>query len=108
MIKSGVVRLVLLILFFLFMILYVMQLTGYNEYQQNSKNLLTEQDIKSYENDVSSGVDVTKKDYTKNKEKNYNNSLSSFFLSFSKGIGEVFNESMNTIFKMLEEAVSDS
>lgn len=104
--KSGTVRLVILILFFLFMILYAMQLTGYNEYNQNRKNMLEDHEIANFEKDVAEGKDVTTKDYLTKKQKNYNNHLSSAGLSLSKGIGDFFNDGMNAIFNMLGEAVT--
>ena len=103
MTKSGSVRLIILILFFLFMILYVMQLTGYNEYNQNRKNMLTEAELKAFEKDVQDGKDVAAKDYLEG-EKKYGNKISAIGLSISKGIENIFNESMNAFFKMMEEA----
>ena len=69
MTKKGSVRLLLLILFFLFMILYTMQLTGYNEYSQNRKNMLTKEQLQSFEKDIASGKDVTAQDYMEREKK---------------------------------------
>ena len=71
--KSGVTRVVVLIFLFLFLILYFMQLSGYNEYSQNRKNMLTEREIKEFEADVEAGKDVSMNDYLNQRKKDYRN-----------------------------------
>ena len=106
MTKSGIARLVILILFFLFIILYGMQLTGYNEYRQNRKSLLTSEELSNYEKDIKAGKDVSTSDYLAKKKKSYKNNLSNLGLDISKGISFVFNKTMDGLFKLMEEAVN--
>lgn len=80
-----------------------MQLTGYNEYNYNRKKMLSEEKLKAYENDIKEGKDVSIVDYLEG-DKNYKNRFSSFGLTISKGIKNIFDESMNAFFKMLEDA----
>ena len=68
MTKTNLARLIVLILVFLFFVLYFMQASGYNEYTRNRENMLTEEQIKEYEEDIEAGKDVTIKDYL-NKDK---------------------------------------
>lgn len=84
-----------------------MQASGYNEYNQNKKKMLTEEEIAAFEKDVAEGKDVTLEDYGKEKDKNYENAVSKAGLTVSYGIEKAFNESMNAIFKMLSEAVEE-
>lgn len=107
MTKSGVVRLIVLILFFFFLIFYFMQINGYNEYAQNRKNMLTEEQIKRYEEDIEAGRDVSIYDYLEN-EKNYDNLFSKAGLSVSNFVSDTFQKSMSAIFKMLEGAMTSS
>lgn len=83
-----------------------MQASGYNEYTRNRENMLTEEQIKEYEEDIESGKDVTIKDYLNKDKVNYDNKVSDLGLDLSELIGDVFNKGMNAFFEMLNEAVS--
>ena len=81
-----------------------MQASGYNEYTKNRENMLTEEQIKEYEEDIEAGKDVTIKNYLNKDKVNYDNKVSNLGLDLSELIGDVFNKGMN--FEMLNEAVS--
>ena len=83
-----------------------MQASGYNEYTRNRENMLTEEQIKEYEEDIEAGKDVTIKDYLNKDKVNYDNKVSELGLNLSELIGDIFNKGMNTFFEMLNEAVS--
>ncbi len=106
MTKTNLARLIVLILVFLFFVLYFMQASGYNEYTRNRENMLTEEQIKEYEEDIEAGKDVTIKDYLNKDKVNYDNKVSELGLNLSELIGDIFNKGMNTFFEMLNEAVS--
>ena len=106
MTKTNIARLIILILVFLFFVLYFMQASGYNEYTRNRENMLTEEQIKEYEEDIEAGKDVTIKDYLNKDKVNYDNKVSDLGLDLSELIGDVFNKGMNAFFEMLNEAVS--
>ena len=106
MTKTNIARLIIIILIFLFFVLYFMQVSGYSEYTRNKENMLTEDRIKEYENDIEVGKDVTIKDYLNKDKVNYDNKVSNLGLNLSELIGDVFNKGMNAFFEMLNEAVS--
>ncbi len=106
MTKTNLARLIIIILVFLFFVLYFMQASGYNEYTRNRENMLTEEEIKEYEEDIEAGKDVTIKDYLNKDNVNYDNKVSDLGLDLSELIGDVFNKGMNAFFEMLNEAVS--
>ena len=106
MTKTNLARLIVLILVFLFFVLYFMLASGYNEYTRNRENMLTEEQIKEYEEDIEAGKDVTIKDYLNKDKVNYDNKVSDIGLNLSELIGDVFNKGMNVFFEMLNEAVS--
>ena len=83
-----------------------MQASGYNEYTRNRENMLTEEQIKEYEEDIEAGKDVTIKDYLNKDKVNYENKVSELGLDLSRLIEDIFNKGMNTFFEMLNEAVS--
>ena len=106
MTKTNLARLIVLILVFLFFVLYFMQVSGYNEYTRNRENMLTEEQIKEYEEDIEAGKDVTIKDYLNKDKVNYENKVSELGLDLSRLIEDIFNKGMNVFFEMLNEAVS--
>ncbi len=106
MTKTNLARLIVLILVFLFFVLYFMQASGYNEYTRNRENMLTEEQIKEYEEDIEAGKDVTIKDYLNKDKVNYENKVSELGLDLSRLIEDIFNKGMNAFFEMLNEAVS--
>ena len=106
MTKTNLARLIVLILVFLFLVLYFMQASGYNEYTRNRENMLTEEQIKEYEEDIEAGKDVTIKDYLNKDKVNYENKVSELGLDLSRLIEDIFNKGMNVFFEMLNEAVS--
>ena len=68
--------------------------------------MLTEEQIKEYEEDIEAGKDVTIKDYLNKDKVNYDNKVSDLGLDLSELIGDIFNKGMNSFFEMLNEAVS--
>lgn len=68
--------------------------------------MLTEEQIKEYEEDIEAGKDVTIKNYLNKDKVNYDNKVSDLGLDLSELIGDVFNKGMNSFFEMLNEAVS--
>ncbi len=106
MTKTNIARLIILILVFLFFVLYFMQASGYNEYAKNKENMLTEEQIKEYEEDIAAGKDVTIKDYLNKDKVNYENNISKLGLDLSYLIESIFNKGMNSFFDMLNDAVS--
>ena len=68
--------------------------------------MLTEEQIKEYEEDIEAGKDVTIKNYLNKDKVNYDNKVSNLGLDLSELIGDVFNKGMYSFFEMLNEAVS--
>ena len=103
--KLNIIRLIVLILVFLFFVLYFMQASGYDEYTRNRENMLSEEQIREYEEDIKEGKDVTIKDYLNKDKVNYDNKVSELGLDLSYLIETDFNKGMNAFFNMLNEAV---
>ena len=68
--------------------------------------MLTDEQIKEYEEDIAAGKDVTIKDYLTKDKVNYENNISKLGLDLSYLIENIFNKGMNSFFDMLNEAVS--
>jgi len=95
---------VIMIIFFIsFLALYLSQSTGYYEYQQHKKVVLTEEKIKQFEQDIRDGKKIDVNDYLESVSKNYNNKLSTSGLRLSKAIDKGFNSVLNGFFKIFEK-----
>ena len=92
---------IFLALLFGFFALYVSEATGYYEFEQHKKVVLTEEKIKQFEQDIEEGKDINITDYIDEKEISYENPTSSLGLSLSQTIGGVVEEGINKTFNFL-------
>lgn len=89
----------------LFLVLYIGQATGYYKIAENRKVALTEDAIRRFEEDVSTGKKIVASNYLV-KEKNYNNNISILCIKVSQIIEKGFDKVMNYIFNELEGVVN--
>lgn len=78
---------------------------GYYEYNLKQKNVLTEEAIKRFEQDVASGKEIIASNYIE-EEKNYNNKVSNIALKLSNTISETFDKIIKYLFKQIENTVN--
>lgn len=94
-------------LFVIFLTLYFSQLTGYYEYQNYQKMIMTEEQIKQFEQDIKDGLEVDIKDYTINTVQNYDNSFSNLGLTLSNIISGVVKDSVIKLFGSIASYVNE-
>lgn len=95
------------LLFIIFMTLYFSQLTGYYEYQNYQKMVMTEEQIKKFEQDVRDGKEVDIKDYTENTVRNYDNPFSNLGLNLSKLISGLVEDGVIKLFSSIAGMVNE-
>lgn len=98
---------VFLALFIAFLALYVSQATGYYEYEQHQKVVLTNEKIKQFEQDVADGKNIDIQDYMESKTPNYKTKISSFGLQLSKELGSVVQSGLEATFEFLNGIMSE-
>ena len=76
----------------------------YNSNYYANQNVLTEEAIVKFEQDIKEGKDITVSSYLK-EEKNYDNKLSEIGLKISNGIETGFKKGLKFIFKCMEGLV---
>lgn len=103
---KNIVRLVGIVIVVLFLALYFGQYTGYYDVSKGRKNVLTNEAIKRFEADVSSGKEIVASNYLE-KEKDYSNNLSKLGIGISNLIEKGFDTIMNFIFNEVEKAIKD-
>ncbi len=97
----------MMILVILFLGLYISQMTGYYQYAENKKTILTNDAMKRFEKDIKEGKEINTKDYLV-EETNYNNLLSTLGMKVSSLIEKGFNKAMNGLFNELSKAITNN
>lgn len=95
-------------LFVTFLTLYFSQSTGYYEYGNYKKTVLTNEKIKQFELDVEKGKNVQIEDYLEDKNYNLNNKISSFGYNVSDTIGIWVKDSLDFIFNSMNSALEEN
>ena len=83
---TKVFKFMIVILLFLFVTLYISDKNGYFAYSNFRRNILTEEGIKQFEEDVASGKAIDIENYIE-KDVDYSNNISRTSLHISNKIG---------------------
>ncbi len=99
-------KITLLILFLMFLGLYISANAGLIDYQAKYKNMMTEKEIKQFEEDLKNNINIDIKDYVKRNNKNYSNNVSKTTYKISKNIGNIVKNMLNIIFSGVDKAIN--
>lgn len=105
--EQNILRRIIFIAFVVFAIFYIGQGSGYYEAQNQKKKVLTEEQIKVFEDDINSGKKVDISEYTQKVEVNYNNGIAKAGLFVSDKIGKILSKAITATFTFLEGAISE-
>ena len=94
-------------LFLSFLVLYFAQKEGYYDEMNNKKNILTEEKIKQFEEDVKNGVKIDVNNYLVEDKKDYSNKVSRFGLASSNFIAKYFKSGLTKIFNGVDKLVNE-
>ena len=90
----------------IFIFSYVVEKSGYYEYNLQNKKNLTEKEIKKFEQDVKDGKNIDIKEYMHNDTNNYSNELtkttSNISIKLNNYIKLVLTDSFNIFEKLLK------
>ena len=103
--KKKLYKFVFMVFFLSFLVIYCAELTGYYEYQNHKQTVLTEEQIKKFESDVSAGKEVDINEYLVKDDRVYNNNLSKLSSKISNGISMVVQKGVESTFKFLSNLV---
>jgi hypothetical protein len=98
---NKILKLLGVILVIMFLSVYF---SRYNNNYYANQNVLTEEAIVKFEQDIKEGKDITVSSYLK-EEKNYDNKLSKIGLKISNGIEIGFKKGLKFLFKSMEGLV---
>lgn len=95
-----------LTVFLIFLALYYSSNAGLIDYQAKNKTVLTEEQIKLFEEDVKNNVEIDLKNYVEDKEEKYDNNISKTTLKLSNTIGDTVQGVLDFLFNKLENVMN--
>jgi len=95
-----------LILLIGFTAIYISEATGYYEFEQHNKKVLTEEKIKQFEQDVANGKNIDINNYVVTNEQNYETKLSKLGNKMSKKVQNLVVDGLDNTFKFLNNVLS--
>lgn len=90
-------------LFVIYVAIYISGTTGYYDYSNHKKTVLTNEKIKQFENDVKEGKELNLENYLEYTHKNYSNKTSNMGSNVSRKISDASNVAIDYIFKALNK-----
>lgn len=105
--KKKIIKAIFFILFLAFLISYIIERSGYYEYNLQNRTVLTNESMRKFEKDVSEGKDVTLEDYTVPTSKDYSSSLTRKTNKISVGVNKVLKKGIESVFKLLGSFVKE-
>ena len=103
---NDILKTIATITILFFLILYLTTISNYQQVENRKRNILTEEAIKQFEQDVASGKKIIASNYLK-QEKNYNNKISNFGLNLSNFIEKAYKKTIIKIFKEISNMVEE-
>ena len=104
-ILTKIFKKIFLILFISFSAIYISERAGYTEYKQHTKKVMTEQQIKKFEQALKKGENIDMKDYLVDTHKNYESKISRIGNTLSVEIEKYVVGGLNNTFKFLNEVM---
>jgi len=105
--KKKIAKGVFILLFLAFLVSYVIEKTGYYEYNLQNKVVMTNEAMAQFERDLAEGKDVTKEDYVVSTEKDYTSSLTRTTNKVSVKVNEFLKKGIEGVFKIVGTFVEE-
>lgn len=105
--ENNFFRIMFFTIFLIFIALYYSSNSGLIDYQARNKTVLTEEQIKMFEEDVKNNVQIDLKKYIEDKEEKYDNNISKTTLKLSNTIGETIQSGLDFLFGKLESVMNN-
>ena len=101
------VKILFLLIGIAFVSSYLVASSGYYEYQMQQRTVLTNEQIKEFEEDVKNNENIDLKDYYMNNEVDYTNKLTNLVYNISETSSNLTREIMKKIFRKLGSMMED-
>ena len=105
--KKKIIKYIFFIFFLSFIVSYIIERSGYYEYNLQNRTILTNESMKKFEKDINEGKDVTLEDYAIPTSKDYTSSLTKKTNKVSIGVNKVLKKGIERMFKLLGNFVKE-
>lgn len=100
-------KFIFMCLLIIYLTLYLSQAAGYYEYKTRERVVLTEEQIRKFEQDVADGKDISIESYFNKNVNNYNNKTSKLGLDISNELGSIVKKGIDGTFNLLNKLVEE-
>lgn len=105
--KKKIIKVVFICLFLAFVVSYVIEKTGYYEYNLQNKTIMTNEAMARFEKDVAEGKDVREEDYVVSTEKDYTSVLTDTTNKVSVKVNKFLKQGIEGIFRIVGTFVEE-
>ena len=102
---KKIIKFISISIFLVFIMAYVIEKSGYYEYNLQDKKNLTEKEIKKFEDDVKKGKDVDVYKYLKNNKRDYSSNLTRATSNFSINLNDYLIKTINGTFDVISRLI---
>lgn len=105
---NKILKMTLIIMFAIFLTMFVSNKYGYYEYRKSKQVMLTQEQIKKFEDDVKNGKNIELENYLQDTTKNYQTSLSQLGLNVSNSLAGVVKKGVDGFFGYINKLVTQN
>ena len=105
--KKKIFKIIFFSLFLAFVVSYVIEKTGYYEYNLQNKMVMTNEAMQQFEKDIKDGKDVRREDYLVSTEKDYTSTLTKGTNKVSIKVNSILKKGIEGVFKVIGSFVED-
>lgn len=105
--SKKIIKLLILLVIIVFFCAYIIEVSGYYEYNLHNKRNLTEEQIKQFESDVKAGKDIDINEYISDNAVDYSNKLTKTTTKISLGVNNYLKDKIKMVFSLLNRMVEE-
>ena len=105
--KKKIFKFIFGLIFIAFIISYVIEESGYYEYNLSNKTVMTKESMERFEKDLKDGKDVLMEDYVVNTTKDYTSRLTTGTNRVSFKVNSFLKKGLEGMFKVASKLVED-
>lgn len=105
--KKKIFKVVFICLFLSFVVSYVIEKTGYYEYNLQNKTIMTNEAMARFEKDIADGKNVREEDYVVSTESDYTSMLTRTTNKVSIKVNKILKKGIESIFKIVSTFVEE-
>lgn len=105
--KAKIAKYIFVSLFLAFIVSYVIEKSGYYEYNLQNKVIMTNEAMAQFEKDLAAGKDVSKEDYVVSTTKDYTSTLTRTTNKVSIKVNQFLKSGIEGVFKIVGTFVEE-